>query len=244
MNRIEFAVVEIAGFEISGIEIAGLELTASQVQQILLVIFGFIAFALIVLTINLVAKKRGAGAVGKPGKKSGRKKEKSEKKEPQYEEIFEIENEIIETNPYKNDPDTYFEQSVLQTVTLTLIIGLQEHLTKMAENPSDQHKAMKAVGKYLEDKSVAPIAFTQWNQSAIQGIAARVILNGKSRTALFGPSVAMAKATAKFPNEISAQVESAHSAGQSVFVLAIDGLAYGVFSVSHRLVLIGSGDRI
>ena len=233
--------VEIAGVEISGIEIAGLELTASQVQQILLVLFGFIAFALIILIVNFVAKKRGAEAGTKSGKKSGKKQEK---KEPQYEEIFEIENEIIETNPYKNDPDTYFEQSVLQTVTLTLIIGLQEHLTKMAENPSDQHKAMKAVGKYLEDKSVAPIAFTQWNQSAIQGIAARVILNGKSRTALFGPSVAMAKATAKFPSEISAQVESAHSAGQSVFVLAIDGLAYGVFSVSHRLVLIGSGDRI
>jgi hypothetical protein len=227
----------------SGIEIAGLELTASQVQQILLVIFGFIAFALIVLMINFFTKNRSSSADNKSAKKQ-EKEEKKKKKEPQYEEIFEIENEIIETNPYKNDPDTYFEQSVLQTVTLTLIIGLQEHLTKMAENPSDQHKAMKAVGKYLEDKSVAPIAFTQWNQSAIQGIAARVILNGKSRTALFGPSVAMAKATAKFPNEISAQVESAHSAGQSVFILAIDGLAYGVFSVSHRLVLIGSGDRI
>ena len=227
----------------SGIEIAGLELTASQVQQILLVIFGFIAFALIVLMINFFTKNRSSSADNKSAKKQ-EKEEKKKKKEPQYEEIFEIENEIIETNPYKNDPDTYFEQSVLQTVTLTLIIGLQEHLTKMAENPSDQHKAMKAVGKYLEDKSVAPIAFTQWNQSAIQGIAARVILNGKSRTALFGPSVAMAKATAKFPNEISAQVERAHSAGQSVFVLAIDGLAYGVFSVSHRLVLIGSGDRI
>lgn len=235
--------IEIAGVEINGIEIAGLELTAFQVQQILLVIFGFIAFALIVLMINFFTKNRSSSADNKSAKKQ-EKEEKKKKKEPQYEEIFEIENEIIETNPYKNDPDTYFEQSVLQTVTLTLIIGLQEHLTKMAENPSDQHKAMKAVGKYLEDKSVAPIAFTQWNQSAIQGIAARVILNGKSRTALFGPSVAMAKATAKFPNEISAQVESAHSAGQSVFVLAIDGLAYGVFSVSHRLVLIGSGDRI
>ena len=233
--------VEIAGFEISDIEIAGLELTASQVQQILLVLFGFIAFVLIVLIVNFISKNRGSDAGEKSGKKSGKKQEK---KEPQYEEIFEIENEIIETNPYKNDPDTYFEQSILQTVTLTLIIGLQEHLTKMAENPSDQHKAMKAVGKYLEVKSVAPIAFTQWNQSAIQGIAARIILNGKSRTALFGPSVAIAKATAKFPSEISAQVESAHSAGQSVFVLAIDGLAYGVFSVSHRLVLIGSGDRI
>ncbi len=230
-----------AGIEIRDIEIAGLELTASQVQQILLVLFGFIAFVLIVLIVNFISKNRGSDAGEKSGKKSGKKQEK---KEPKYEEIFEIENEIIETNPYKNDPDTYFEQSVLQTVTLTLIIGLQEHLTKMAENPSDQHKAMKAVGKYLEAKSVAPIAFTQWNQSAIQGIAARIILNGKSRTALFGPSVAIAKATAKFPSEISAQVESAHSAGQSVFVLAIDGLAYGVFSVSHRLVLIGSGDRI
>ena len=230
-----------AGIEIRDIEIAGLELTASQVQQILLVLFGFIAFVLIVLIVSFISKNRGSDAGEKSGKKSGKKQEK---KEPQYEEIFEIENEIIETNPYKNDPDTYFEQSVLQTVTLTLIIGLQEHLTKMAENPSDQHKAMKAVGKYLEAKSVAPIAFTQWNQSAIQGIAARIILNGKSRTALFGPSVAIAKATAKFPSEISAQVESAHSAGQSVFVLAIDGLAYGVFSVSHRLVLIGSGDRI
>ena len=226
-----------ADVEISDIEIAGLELSASQVQQILLVLSGFIAFVLIVLIVNYLTKSRGSSSGEKPSKKPG-------KKEPQYEEIFEVENEIIETNPYKNDPDTYFEQSVLQTVTLTLIVGLQEHLTKMAENPSDQHKAMKAVGKYLEEKSISPIAFTQWNQSAIQGIAARVILNGKSRTALFGPSVAMVKATAKFPSEISAQVESAHAAGQSVFVLAIDGLAYGVFSVSHRLVLIGSGDRI
>ena len=229
--------VEISGVEISGVEIAGLELTAVQVQQILLVLFGFIAFVLIVLLVNFLTKNGSSGSGKKSEKKSG-------KKEPQYEEIFEVENEIIETNPYKNDPDTYFEQSLLQTVTLTLIIGLREHLSKMAENPSDQHKAMKGVAKYLEEKGVAPIAFTQWNQSAIQGIAARVILNGKSRTALFGPSVAMAKATAKFPSEISAQVESAHAAGESVFVLAIDGLAYGVFSVSHRLVLIGSGDRI
>ena len=237
--------VEIAGFEISGVEIAGLELTASQVQQLVYVLVGFLSFVLIVLIVNFISKNRGSGTGKNADKRSGKKSgKKQEKKEPQYEEIFEIENEIIETNPYKNDPDTYFEQSVLQTVTLTLIIGLQEHLTKMAENPSDQHKAMKAVGNYLEAKSVAPIAFTQWNQSAIQGIAARIILNGKSRTALFGPSVAIAKATAKFPSEISAQVESAHSAGQSVFVLAIDGLAYGVFSVSHRLVLIGSGDRI
>jgi hypothetical protein len=233
--------IRIAGVEIAGVEIADVELTASQVQQTLFVLFGFIAFVLIVLIINLITKSRNS-SVGK----------KSAKKEPQYEEIFEVENELFESNPYKNDPDSFLEHPALRTVSLTLIVGLREHLansTKMAEKPSDQHKAMLAVAKFLEaidleGKGVAPIAFTQWNQSAIQGIAARIILNGKSRTALFGPSVAMAKATAKFPSEISAQVESAHAAGQSVFVLAIDGLAYGVFSVSHRLVLIGSGDRI
>ena len=128
-----------ASVEIARVEIAGIELSASQVQQILLVLSGFIAFVLIVLIVNYLTKSRGSSSGEKPSKKPG-------KKEPQYEEIFEVENEIIETNPYKNDPDTYFEQSVLQTVTLTLIVGLQEHLTKMAENPSDQHKAMKAVG--------------------------------------------------------------------------------------------------
>ena len=223
---------------IAGVSIAGVELTASQVQQTLFVLLGFAVFVLIVLIINYLSKKRNP-SVGK----------KSAKKEPQYEEIFEVENELFESNPYKNDPDSFLEHSALRTVSLTLIVGLREHLAKMAENPSDQHKAILAVAKFLEaidseGKKVTPIAFTQWNQSAIQGVAARIILNGKSRTALFGPSVAMAKATAKFPSEISAQVESAHAAGQSVFVLAIDGLAYGVFSVSHRLVLIGSGDRI
>lgn len=216
---------------------AGLELTSLQVQQILYVLGAFVIFLLSVLLFNF--------AITIKNKKSVKL---SAKTEPQYEEVFEVEREIFEPNPYKSDPGALIERSVLRIVTLTLASGLREHLTKMAENPSDQHKAMLAVAKYLEDKPdgevVLPIAYTQWSQSPIQGIAARIILNGKSRTALFGPSVAMARATAKFPDEISTQVESAHSAGETVFVLAIDGLAYGMFSVSHRLVLIGSGDRI
>lgn len=231
--------IKLSGVEIAGVEIAGVELSGSQVQQILYVLVGFVIFILLVLVVNFVATP-----------KKSRTDKKLAKAEPQYEEIFEVENELFESNPYKNDPESFLEHSVLQTVTLTLIVGLREHLEKlansaeMAENPSDQHKAMLAVAKHLELKALVPIAFTQWNQSPIQGIAARVILNGKSRTALLGPSLAMARATAKFPEIISAQVESAHAAGESVFVLAIDGLAYGVFSVSHRLVLIGSGDRI
>ena len=227
--------------EFGELKIAGHVFPSSQVE-----IAFYVLIALIVLLLSFLLVK----LLKNFANRSDEKRSKAEPPEPQYEEIFEVETELFESSPYKSDPDSVLENSVLQTVSLTLIVGLREHLTKlensaeMAENPSDQHKAMLAVANYLEAKHVTPIAFTQWNQSPIQGIAARIILNGKSRTALLGPSLAMVRATAKFPEIISAQVESSHAAGQSVFVLAIDGLAYGVFSVSHRLVLIGSGDRI
>ena len=227
----------IGGVDIASVDIAGHTFTKSQVEIAFYSIVGLIALILLALVL------RAAVNLGQKFRQGGGKKN-AEPEVPQYEEIFEIETEIFETNPYKNDPDTYFEQSVLRTVTLTLIIGLREYLAKMAENASDQHKAMAAIAKHLETLGATPIAFTQWNKSPIQGIAARIILNGKSRTALFGPSLAMSKASAKFPDEIASAVEAAHGAGHSVFVLAIDGLAYAVFSVSHRLQLIGSGDRI
>jgi hypothetical protein len=212
----------IKSIEFSDLDIAGHIFKASQVEVFFYLLLGLIFLLLIFLSIKLVKREKIAPA------------------EPTYEEIFNIESEVFETNPYKNDPDTYFEQNILRTVALTLIVGLREHLTKMAENPSDQHKAMAAIAKHLEAQGATPIAFTQWNQSPIQGIAARIILTGKSRTALFGPSIAMAKASAPFTSDISIAVASGHSAGHSVFVLAIDGLAYAEFSVSHRLQLVAT----
>ena len=123
----------------------------------------------------------------------------------------------------------------MKTITLTLLVGLREFLTKIFENPSDQQKALLAIAKDLEAEGITPIAYTQWNQSAIQGVAAKVIVNGVVRNALLGPTLAMARATAKFPESISAIVENAHSEGNSIYVLGIDGLAYGVFEVSHKL---------
>ena len=105
----------------------------------------------------------------------------------------------------------------------------------MFENPSDQHKSMEAVGKHLESNGVTPIAYTQWSQAPIQGLAARVVIRGKVRTALFGPSLAMVRNTAPMRQEIIDINESATEAGQIVFILAIDGLAYGVLAISHRL---------
>lgn len=217
---------------LGSIEIAGRTYPASQVQLALYVLVGLIALILLGLFIRAISNKSSNS--------DKKRKLKIEPEVRQYEEKFEIESEIFQTNPYKSDHDTYFEESILRTVSLTLIVGLREYLAKMAQDASDQHKSMLAIATQLESLGVTPIAYTQWNQSSIQGVAARIILNGKSRTALFGPSLAMAKASAKFPNEIAVAVESAHAAGHSVFVLAIDGLAYGVFSISHRLQLIAA----
>ena len=169
--------------------------------------------------------------------KSGSKKGKAapEPVIPEFIEVFSVDTTVFEIAPYKADDDSVIDEYTLKTITLTLLVGLGEYLTKMHENPSDQHKAMAALGKDLESKGVYPIAYTQWNQSPIQGIAAKVIIDGKIRTALLGPSLAMARATTKFPDSINEVVESAHEKGNTVLVLAIDGLAYGVYEISHRL---------
>ncbi len=154
---------------------------------------------------------------------------------PEFEEIFEVVTELLISDPFDSSEDSIIQESELKEILLTLIVGLREHLTKVFENPSDQHKSMNQVGKDLELAGVKPIAYTQWNQSPIQGLAARIILRGKVRTALFGPSLALVRNTAPLRPEISAIVESATAAGNNVYILAIDGLAYAVYEVSHRL---------
>jgi hypothetical protein len=197
----------------------------SEPFQIIYYVIAGALLLIILITILLIRRSR----------KKTKAKAQAEPEIPEFVEIFDVDTNVFEVAPYKADDDSVFDEYLLKTITLTLLVGLGEHLTKMHENPSDQHKAMAAIGKDLESKGVYPIAYTQWNQSPIQGIAARVIIDGKVRTALFGPSLAMARTTTGFPYAINEVVESAHEKGNSVFVLAIDGLAYGVFEVSHRL---------
>jgi hypothetical protein len=154
---------------------------------------------------------------------------------PTFIEIFEIERELFIRDPFDSSEESIIEADELKSVALTLIVGLREYLAKMFENPSDQHKSMEAVGKHLESAGVTPIAYTQWSQAPIQGLAARVIIKGRVRTALFGPSLAMVRNTAPMRTEIIDINESATEAGHIVYILAIDGLAYAVFAISHRL---------
>ena len=154
---------------------------------------------------------------------------------PVFEEVFEVERALYIHDPFDTSEDSLIEESALQTITLTLIVGLREYLTKIHENPTNHHKALESLGKQLEANGVTPIAYTQWNQAPIQGLATKVILRGKVRTALLGPSLAMVRNTAPLRQEFIDLNESATTAGNIVFLLAIDGLAYGAFEISHRI---------
>ena len=83
---------------------------------------------------------------------------------PEFEEIFEVVTELLISDPFDSSEDSIIQESELKEILLTLIVGLREHLTKVFENPTDQHKSMNQVGKDLELAGVKPIAYTQWNQ--------------------------------------------------------------------------------
>ena len=154
---------------------------------------------------------------------------------PQFEEVFEVIASVFDPDPMNGAFDVKVDETSLKSVSLALCQGMSEYLGKIKSNPSDQDKALSELGKYLEKMNVYPVGYTQWSHSEAQGIAARVMFNGRSRTALIGPIHAMARATTKFPPKVSELVEGASARGHSAYVLGIDGLAYGAFEVTHAL---------
>lgn len=154
---------------------------------------------------------------------------------PQFEEVFEVVKATFEPDPMDGNFDVKVDETSLRSVSLALCQGQKEYLSKLKINPSDQDKALGELGTYLERMNVYPVGYTQWTHSESQGIAARVLFNGRNRTALIGPIHAMARATTKFPPKISELVEGASARGHNAYVLGIDGLAYGAFEVTHAL---------
>ena len=154
---------------------------------------------------------------------------------PQFEEVFEVVASVFESDPMEGAFDVKVDETSLKSVSLALCQGLRDYLEKAKSNPSNQDKALREMATYLEKMNVYPVGYTQWSHSEAQGIAARVLFNGRNRTALIGPIHAMSRATTKFPPKISELVEGSSARGHIAYVLGIDGLAYGAFEITHSL---------
>ncbi|MGI9171225.1 MAG: heavy metal translocating P-type ATPase [Candidatus Nanopelagicus sp.] len=101
----------------------------------------------------------------------------------------------------------------------------------------DSHPIADAIKFSLEKQGVSKVPVSDFEHTAGVGVAARVNLpsSNTSKAVLIGSPLSIARATTQFSPEIVLAIESANQRANSVAVLAVDGLAYGVFEVGDQI---------
>lgn len=101
----------------------------------------------------------------------------------------------------------------------------------------DSHPIADAIKFSLEKQGVSKVPVSDFEHTAGVGVAARVNLpsTNVSKAVLIGSPLSIARATTQFSPEIVLAIESANQRANSVAVLAVDGLAYGVFEVGDQI---------
>ena len=101
----------------------------------------------------------------------------------------------------------------------------------------DSHPIADAIKLALEKQGVSKVQVSDFEHTTGVGVAARVNLpsSNSSKAVLIGSPISIARATTQFSPEIVLAIESANQRANSVAVLAVDGLAYGVFEVGDQI---------
>ena len=101
----------------------------------------------------------------------------------------------------------------------------------------DSHPIADAIKLALEKQGVSKVQVSEFEHTTGVGVAARVNLpsSNASKAVLIGSPISIAKATTQFSPEIVLAIDSAKQRANSVAVLAVDGLAYGVFEVGDQI---------
>ncbi len=101
----------------------------------------------------------------------------------------------------------------------------------------DSHPIADAIKFALEKQGVSKVQVSDFEHTAGVGVAARVNLpsSNPSKAVLIGSPLSIARSTTQFSPEIVLAIEGANQRANSVAVLAVDGLAYGVFEVGDQI---------
>jgi Cu+-exporting ATPase len=101
----------------------------------------------------------------------------------------------------------------------------------------DSHPIAVALTAALEKQGVNKFEVSEFEHSTGVGVAARVKSShsAKSKAVLIGSPLSIARATTEFSPKLTEAINSATERGNSVAVLAIDGLAYGVFEIGDQI---------
>lgn len=101
----------------------------------------------------------------------------------------------------------------------------------------DSHPIAVAIAKALSKQGIEPFTVTDFEHTSGVGVAARIhpVGTSTSKAVLIGSPISIARSTTEFSPKLTAAIEAAKARANSVAVLAIDGLAYGVFEVGDQI---------
>ena len=101
----------------------------------------------------------------------------------------------------------------------------------------DSHPIAVALAAALQKQGVAKFEVSDFEHSTGVGVAARVKSKSTdtSKAVLIGSPLSIARATTEFSPKLTDAINSATLRANSVAVLAIDGLAYGVFEIGDQI---------
>ena len=101
----------------------------------------------------------------------------------------------------------------------------------------DSHPIAVALATALQKQGVTKFKVSDFEHSTGVGVAARVKSDSSanSKAVLIGSPLSIARATTEFSPKLTEAINSATQRANSVAVLAIDGLAYGVFEIGDQI---------
>lgn len=116
--------------------------------------------------------------------------------------------------------------------------GITQHELLMAihslENESS-HPIAGAIARYLSDQGVGRKTISEFVDTPGQGVAARVLFGENSLPVLIGTPESIRRATVSLHPEIESAIAAARLRGNSLAVVAVDGVAVAVFEVGDSL---------
>ncbi|MBM3722599.1 MAG: heavy metal translocating P-type ATPase [Actinobacteria bacterium] len=110
---------------------------------------------------------------------------------------------------------------------------LQSALTTIAS--SSNHPVAAAIATESRTKTSATLAMSEYLETPGQGVAARLKFNAGALPVLMGTPESIRRATLDFPAEIERVITSGRSSGNSISLVAIDGIAVAAFEVGDTL---------
>jgi Cu+-exporting ATPase len=116
--------------------------------------------------------------------------------------------------------------------------GITQHDLLMAIHSLEyesSHPIAGAITRYLSDQGIGRKTISDFVDTPGQGIAARVIFGESSLPVLIGTPESIRRATVSLHPEIESAIAAARLRGNSLAVVAVDGVAVAVFEVGDSL---------